>query len=793
MQTARERNTNKAFIVAIILIIILITPLALFYRYQYIYYLRVPILGIFFLVLLPLISNNPLLRNLFIFRHKWQLALVIPAVLIACLAVANVFETILVNAPTRFDFVPPPEWQLVRDIILTENKSFSLSKLTIQILAGKDLLAFLLGSSICITAINRSRKDSRLSRDPNNHNSGGWILPGVLLGLFLALVFIFLVNSSTSLLTNYVNNDDTFLERYIINLIQLLPQEGETGYLTPKGGLAGSHLSNLAFLLVVLFFYIVSGICGCYLLRPHRSKNEHKTEEEAFNVPALFYLMLITIGITLFFGAATFLLDYYLIPLLLVFLVLSALIYRVFNVDHYYQLNEISQRKNPIVIDEINALKDFKDALQNRLELQKENYRDTLVVVCASGGGIQAAGWTVKVLTGLQETLRTEFTKAIGFISSVSGGSVGTMYYLDRFNQEHGYPLEEEFENIFNSATANSLDATGWGLAYLDLWRFIGFPWILRIFQLGQKDRGTAIEKDWKGNLKQNPEETSLDTWRNQALAGQIPIPVFNATLVDNGYRFLLSPMTFIKQSNEGKKYQDFNNLYGQYNYDIDVTTAARLSATFPYVTPICRNRYPNNQQKQENNYHVADGGYFDNFGVFTAVEWLDKVVLEALNEELQLKKIIILQINAFHSSAPENNNSSTKKGWLMSLAGPLLAVFKVRSSTQTDRNDLEIKILKEKWEKQQKDLKIEHVKVEFPEIKEQNLNEIEKEYGSNDDDGQKWDLFLNGEGKYEPPLSWKLSEFEKAMIQYAWDKVKEEVSQKIKDIWEKCDKQTTK
>ena len=488
--------------------------------------------------------------------------------------------------------------------------------------------------------------------------------------------------------------------------------------------------------------------------------------------------------------------------------------YGLCNVDHYYQLNKRSDTQdNEIAINDEEAISNFKTALNNRLKNQGPDNR-TLVVVCASGGGIQAAGWTVKVLTGLQEALGTEFTKAIGFISSVSGGSVGTMYYLDRFDfdQDKGHPPEEELNKIFNSATANSLDATGWGLAYLDLWRFIGFPWILKILKLGQKDRGTAIETDWKGKLKKNPEDSkdtpTLDTWRNQALDGQIPIPVFNATLVDNGYRFLLSPMTFIKQSNEGKKYQDFNSLYGKDNYDIDVTTAARLSATFPYVTPICRNSYPDNHQKQdnnhkqENNYHVADGGYFDNFGVFTAVEWLDKVVLEKLKQDLQLKKIIILQINAFPSSAQQNKNSSTKKGWLMSLAGPLLAGFKVRSSTQTDRNELEIEFLKNKYVKQeekpekqenqekQEDLLIEHVKVEFPDMKEKNLNEIEEEYGSNDDDGQKWDLFLNDEGEYEPPLSWKLSEFEKAMIQYAWNKVKDGVVEEIEAIWNKCDQQ---
>ena len=348
-------------LIAIVLIVCLVRLIALFY--PYIHYLRVPILVIFFLVSLPLISRSPLLRNLFIFRNKWQLALVIPAALIAGLAVANIFETILVDAPTRFDFMSLPQgwqqetWQWIKKIISNEIIKYPLTnKLTIEILTGKDILAFFLGSPICITAINRSKKDSQLSKNLNNNNQtntnrGSWILPGVLIGLLLAIVFILITNISTSLLTNYVEHSRTNLETQLINLIKLLPQDGAKGYLTEKGGLSGSHLSNLGFLIVVLLFYIFSGIWGCSLLRSHQSRNGQKTEEE-FNVPALFYLMLITTGITLFFGGASFLLDYYLIPVLLVFLVLSALIYGLFNVDHYYQLKKLSDRKNPLDLDE---------------------------------------------------------------------------------------------------------------------------------------------------------------------------------------------------------------------------------------------------------------------------------------------------------------------------------------------------------------------------------------------------------------------------------------------------------
>ena len=96
----------------------------------------------------------------------------------------------------------------------------------------------------------------------------------------------------------------------------------------------------------------------------------------------------------------------------------------------------------------------------------------------------------------------------------------------------------------------------------------------------------------------------------------------------------------------DGNKALDFRTLYE--NYDLDVTTAARLSASFPYVTPMARN-----DVELTHNYHVADGGFFDNTGLFTVVEWLDEN-LESFSQEFNVKKVLILQINAFPESQLE-------------------------------------------------------------------------------------------------------------------------------------------
>ncbi len=533
--------------------------------------------------------------------------------------------------------------------------------------------------------------------------------------MLLSLVLLFaVIQTKTWIFTNFANN------KLLISFVEFITRHKTEGYILgiqpkPQQFLEG-HLSNIAFFIVA---FIVYGIIG-WKFQPQSQPSDQKKE-----AAALMYVMLILMMIAPLSGSLTFYFDYYRVPVFLLFVVIVALMYALFKVDHFFELN----------LNEANKYdpKDFKKAIEKRLEYQGEEKEKTLVVVCASGGGIQAAGWTVQVLTGLQDMLGNSFTKSIGFISSVSGGSVGMMYYLDRFDPNKTYPDRNEFENIFKSATEDSLDAVGWGLAYPDLWRIVGLPF----FAPKICDRGAALVTDWQGELKNPNSKQFLSTWGEQILNGKIPIPIFNATLVEDGRRFLISPMTF----GPINKSVDFNTLYA--GYDIDVVTAARLSATFSYVSPI--SRYVGENPK--GNYHIADGGYFDNSGMVTMVEWLN----EWLDPQkgLNIKRVLLLQINAFPESTP--SKSKIEGGWFQAIIGPLLTLFSVRDTTQLSRVSTEVELLQKRWANQ---VKIAYCPIFFP------------KNGKN--------------GEYKPPLSWTLTEKQKQNIKNGWCGIKEEIGKQI-------------
>jgi hypothetical protein len=506
-------------------------------------------------------------------------------------------------------------------------------------------------------------------------------------------------------------------------------------------------------------------------------------------------------------------------PVILFLIIFSGLGYGVWGVDHFFKLED-----SHVVIT--NYQQDFQQATWNRLCEDKFNVDNktqtcdnnepkSLVVVGASGGGIQASGWMTQVLAGLQDQklggIGEDFTKAIGLISSTSGGSVGSMFYLNQFEKgvlskgEDGHIKQGKNRLlVVENSTDDWLNSVGWGLAFPDVFRAIGLPWVLQPFrELGgdQKpylylDRGYALEKNWQKTLGGKKPPT-LDDRREQILKGEIPIAVYNTTLVENGRPFYVSSMKFVEgtmanyaSESSGKNVDntalDFKTLYnncgtnGDQPCDLALTTAARLSASFPYVTPMARNDRENiikvkddkgntltikvkdgkgNDTDFLQNYHIADGGYYDNSGAFTAMNWLNDF-LEYNNSNkdhrINIAKVLILQINAF----PEDDlklNQQGSLGFVVSTIGPLNTLAGIRDATQIGRNKIFANLLKDRWG----NIEIKNFTISFP----------KKDTNGKD---------------YNPPLSWRLTERQKMNLVDAWEKDTDirETVECMKDFW---------
>src|SRR5262249_43979577 len=91
--------------------------------------------------------------------------------------------------------------------------------------------------------------------------------------------------------------------------------------------------------------------------------------------------------------------------------------------------------------------------------------------------------------------------------------------------------------------------------------------------------------------------------------------------------------------------------------------------------------------------YYIADGGYYDNFGMATALDWLRRVVDDDRDYGKKVRAILMLQIQLSPEStdysqlgvAAEAGNHS--RGWVYATLGPALTLTSVRTMTQKARN----------------------------------------------------------------------------------------------------------
>jgi hypothetical protein len=187
-----------------------------------------------------------------------------------------------------------------------------------------------------------------------------------------------------------------------------------------------------------------------------------------------------------------------------------------------------------------------------------------------------------------------DFDASLILVSSVSGGSVGNMYVVGSYDK-NGKLQADDGKRISEAASRTSLSSVGWGLLYPDALRTIP---VLGLFVPQDRDRGWALERAWLSNWVQRPPEPQLTmvSWIQDAHNGTRPAAIFNTTNAESGQPFLIAstevPAFREREADITKRHPDRDTLQFATEfpgYDVDVQTAARASATFPWVSPMSR------------------------------------------------------------------------------------------------------------------------------------------------------------------------------------------------------------
>lgn len=772
---------------------------------RYVYFLRVPILfGPLFLLLLAYLgfTSPNAIQNALVTENPIQvLVLAFEAAFLSLLFIYY-REQIWIYAQERFDAPPSP-------FPIPDRKSGKWMSSFSEVMALVIAIPFIAVVIRASEAGSWNAPEGFLEDFVKPLGAGD---QGQTLWQGLALVAVIGV-AAAHLLAIWIRDvaaDD--LAKLISRILGWLPGRIRNrlgpGYFTPGDPpqFYQGHAKSILLGLIIFVFYVLS----FYVSNPQvRATVTSPVLQWIFQVcemaitPASYVLGIAMFLMTLL-CAITYFLDRYHVPLLAVLLVLTYVASRIQGQSNLFPI-VLAQPTEAAFVNAEGLLErkvdgqviqrppyaapvSVTEAYGKRLDLlsrtsPSSEARPDTIVVCASGGGIQAAAWTVQVLTGLDEITEGRFSQHVQLLSATSGGSLGALYYLDTYNLRDGgntlqgagvAPRPNYFEQLYRvrrAAADSGLEGILWGFYQIDLPRSLGLsPWLPPL-----QDRGWVLEMGWREKLNElkawRQEQTGIPELPGEALTlnglshftarGLIPPVVFNSTIVENGGQTAFATVAFPKRPpKQGFPLGDsvvarfaFHDRYSHQNPgaayvpDIDRATAVRLSAAFPYITPVAHPFVESAVDASGNQVspkglavppdHLTDGGFFDNLGILAGMEWI-RTIAEKQDLGLRTGRIVILQILDRDSTFGERRPASGPvDNWQVALFGPIQTIFNVRGSTQASRTALELSMLSDLYS---------GLDIKFISIGPRALNE-----------------------EHTPPISWKLSQRDLEKLRESW------------------------
>ena len=220
----------------------------------------------------------------------------------------------------------------------------------------------------------------------------------------------------------------------------------------------------------------------------------------------------------------------------------------------------------------------------------------------------------------------------------------------------------------------------------------------------GYRDRGRALEEAFQevtGGVLAAP----LRSLAAGEKAGWRPSLVFSPMLVEDGRRLLISNLnlaSLTEARGRGLAARDdllsvssleFFKLFPDCA-DFRLSTAARMSASFPYVSPGVA-------LPTEPSRRVVDAGYYDNYGVDLATSWLDDQSAWLVNNT---SGVVLIQIRddwgeRMERSVAERGERTLWGTGLTWLTTPLEGVLAARQAVMSFRNDGQIEVLSQRFE----------------------------------------------------------------------------------------------
>jgi hypothetical protein len=271
-------------------------------------------------------------------------------------------------------------------------------------------------------------------------------------------------------------------------------------------------------------------------------------------------------------------------------------------------------------------------AMEATLELWKERNallsgtdKPPLVLLNTSGGGLRAMLWTLVCMQHLDSMLNGTLMDRTSLMSGSSGGLIGAAYYRQLFLNDLAKGGVERNDTLLrDEVSSDMLNPMIFSFVTNDM--FIRYRKVYDEDRTYTLDRGNTFEQRLNANTRDllNVRLRDLKTAEQEA---KIPMLMITPTSINDGRRLMIgsvpaahltriAPDGKVRNAGEAESVE-FGRLFAKQGAeDLKLTSALRMNASFPYITPVVT-------LPSEPPMRAMDAGVRDNYGYRVTLAFL--------------------------------------------------------------------------------------------------------------------------------------------------------------------------
>lgn len=326
---------------------------------------------------------------------------------------------------------------------------------------------------------------------------------------------------------------------------------------------------------------------------------------------------------------------------------------------------------------------------RNNAGLAPQGSKPPLLVINTSGGGLRSMLWTYRCLQHADSLLGGTLMQRTMLVTGSSGGLIGAAYYRQMYlaDSENGTD-ERNATPLLDELSSDMLNPIAFSFVTNDM--FVRYRRVHDGDLTYTLDRAHAFESRLNENTRR-----MLDV-RLSDLAGpereaRIPMMVVSPTSINDGRRLVISPLpmafltnitpdatSMIQSQPEAIEFGRF--FAGQRAEHLKLTSALRMNATFPYITPVV-------SMPSVPAMRVMDAGVRDNYGYRASLTFLN-TFREWINEHTS--GVVVLQLRDTQKELDVKPSSGSLVGRILD---PIGSVYDNVVRVQDQDYDLMLKL----------------------------------------------------------------------------------------------------